>query len=152
MKLTFYNTNAYGIVFAEFNGKITCIEQTDDFPAYPTEQDAENFLKSIDPYNVDEWEEISIDEFEEFKNMRELEELASIKIIIPGWEKIKVNTYGFGWLDLLTENEEYKYTKGYNDAEIDGVTYAVGESEKTGKLVEVREREDKTLFAVLIDT
>lgn len=63
---------------------------------------------------------------------------------------MKANTYGYGTLDLLTEEEEYKYSKGYNDAEINGITYAVGESETTGKLVEVREREDGTLFAVLV--
>lgn len=59
------------------------------------------------------------------------------------------NTYGFGKLEILTDDEEYKYTKSYNDAEIDGVTYAVGECEETGILVEVREREDGSLFAVI---
>ena len=64
---------------------------------------------------------------------------------------MKAYTYGHGLLDLLTDEEPYKYTKGYNDAEIDGVTYAVGKLEETGKLVEIREREDKSLFAVLLD-
>lgn len=61
------------------------------------------------------------------------------------------DTYGFGKLELLTDDEPYKYTKGYNDARIDGVIYAVGECEETGKIVEVRKREDGTLFAVLLD-
>lgn len=64
---------------------------------------------------------------------------------------MKANTYGYGEMDLLNEEESYKYVKGYDDAEIDGVTYAVGESEETGKIVEVREREDGSLFAVLLD-
>lgn len=59
------------------------------------------------------------------------------------------NTYGFGTLEILSDDEEYKYSKGYNDAEIDGVIYAVGECEETGVLVEVREREDGTLFSVV---
>lgn len=59
------------------------------------------------------------------------------------------DTYGYGKLEILTDDEEYRYSKGYNDATIDGVIYAVGECEEAGILVEVREREDGSLFAVL---
>lgn len=61
------------------------------------------------------------------------------------------NTYGYGALELADDTEEYKLSRGYNDGEINGVTYAVGDYEQTGKMIEVREREDGTLFAVLVD-
>lgn len=64
---------------------------------------------------------------------------------------MKIFTYGFGELELLSEEEEYKYSKGYNDAETDDASYIVGEAEEGDKLVEVRERADGTLFAVLVD-
>lgn len=64
---------------------------------------------------------------------------------------MKIFTYGFGELELLSEEEEYKYSKGYSDAETDDVSYIVGEAEEGDKLVEVRERADGTLFAVLVD-
>jgi hypothetical protein len=67
------------------------------------------------------------------------------------YKDMKADTYGYGLLELLTDNEPYEYSKGYNDAVIEGVTYSVGESEETGKLVEVRERKDGSLFAVLVD-
>lgn len=64
---------------------------------------------------------------------------------------MKVYTYGFGELELLSEDEEYKFSKGFNDAETDDASYIVGEAEDGDKLVEVRERADGTLFAVLVD-
>lgn len=64
---------------------------------------------------------------------------------------MKIYTYGFGELELLTENEEYKYSRGYNDAETDDASYIVGEAEEGDPLVEVRERADGTLFAVLVN-
>ena len=65
--------------------------------------------------------------------------------------KLKIYTYGFGELELLTEDEEYKYSKGLVDAETDDASYIVGEAEEGDPLVEVRERADGTLFAVLVN-
>lgn len=64
---------------------------------------------------------------------------------------MKIYTYGFGDLELLTEDEEYKFSKGFSDAETDDASYIVGEAEEGDKLMEVRERADGTLFAVLVD-
>lgn len=63
---------------------------------------------------------------------------------------MKIYTYGFGELELLTEDEEYKYSRGYNDAETDDASYIVGESDPGDDVVEVREREDGSLFAVMV--
>lgn len=59
------------------------------------------------------------------------------------------DTYGYGKLEILTDDEEYRYSKGYNDATIDGVIYTVAECEETHVLVEVRERKDGSLFTVV---
>lgn len=63
---------------------------------------------------------------------------------------MKIYTYGFGELDLLGEDEEYKYSRGYSDAETDDAFYIVGEANPGDECVEVREREDGTLFAVIV--
>lgn len=62
---------------------------------------------------------------------------------------MKIYTYGFGDLELLTEDEEYKFSKGFSDAETDDASYIVGEAEEGDDVVEVREREDGTLFAII---
>lgn len=64
--------------------------------------------------------------------------------------KLKIYTYGFGELELLTEDEPYKYSKGLVDAETDDASYIVGESEPGDDVVEVRERADGSLFAVIV--
>ena len=64
--------------------------------------------------------------------------------------KLKIYTYGFGELELLGEDEEYKYSKGLVDAETCDASYIVGESEPGDDVVEVRERADGSLFAVMV--
>ena len=43
---------------------------------------------------------------------------------------MKIFTYGFGEMELLGEDEEYKYSRGFNDAETDDASYIVGEAEE----------------------
>ena len=59
-------------------------------------------------------------------------------------------TFGYGVLPVHSEEEDFLYAE-YNDAKICGKVFAVGESEETGILVEVRERDDGTRYAVIVE-